>query len=266
MTSANGTPVAHHRRPSAAFPRVARGASPPKPEARAAPGARPAAALPLLAAALLLLGAATVAMAGEPRRLPDAPHELLPPARAERPEAAVPDSPRAACLAAARRAEAVHGLPEGLLVAIALAESGLHAHALSIDGQAHYPQHRAAARRLLLAARGRAVMAGCMQVNAGVHAREGADWPLDAERSADWAGGMLRRWYIETGSWSEAVRRWHGGPSGSTQRLRCRLRARLEVVAPGSALLQGGGCDRAEAARLRRNGEALLEVAEMPDR
>lgn len=231
----------------------------------AAPDARAAlaslAARLLLPVGLLLSGMAAAA----PPPAQEAPQEV--PASPSR-FVAAPLSPRAECLAAARRAEGAHGLPRGLLVAIALSESGLHAHALSIRGRAHYPQDRATARRLLLAATGSgaAVMAGCMQVNAGVHARGGADWPLDAARSADWAGGRLRRWHAETGSWTEAVRRWHGGSPAEAGRLACRVRARLEVVAPGSPLLRGHGCNGVEAARLRRNGEALLEVAEMPER
>jgi hypothetical protein len=194
-------------------------------------------------------------------RLPDAPLELLPP------PAAVTGprlNPQAACLAAARRAEAVHGLPDGLLVAIALSESGLHAHALNIGGRAYFPQDLAAARALLLSAGpGRSVMAGCVQVNARVHAR-GADWPLDPVRSADWAGGLLRRWYTETGSWAEALRRWHGGSPASTRRVMCRVRAKLEVTAPESDLLQDQGCSAGEIARVRRSGATLLEVAEAP--
>ena len=197
-------------------------------------------------------------------RLRDAPQELLPPARGH--TATGTAGPRAACLAAARRAEHVHGLPDGLLVAIALSESGLHAHALSIGGQAHYPDDLATARAMLLAGMARtSTMAGCVQVNARVHAR-GADWPLDAERSADWAGGMLRRWHTEFGSWEVALHRWHGGSAASTRRVLCRVRAKLEVTAPGSAVLRDQGCSSVEEARLRRTGETLLEVAEMPGR
>jgi hypothetical protein len=172
--------------------------------------------------------------------------------------------PRGACLAAARRAERVHGLPEGLLVAIALSESGLHAHALSIQGRAHFPQDAATARHLLHSAPARSsVMAGCVQVNARVHAR-GSDWPLDPVRSADWAGGILRRWKQETGTWTEALRRWHGGSARSTHGVLCRVRAKLEVTAPGSPVLADYACSETMTARLRRNGVALLEVAEMP--
>lgn len=201
------------------------------------------------------------AEAGAQPRLPDAPQDLLPAANPYRRAGADALPPRAACLAAARRAEGVHGLPEGLMVAIALSESGLHAYALNIGGRAHFPEDGATARALLARAGGRSVMAGCVQVNAGVHAR-GSDWPLDAERAADWAGGLLRRWYRETGSWTTALARWHGGSPASTRRVLCRVRAKLEVTAPGSDVLGNPGCSGTEIARVRRSGATLLEIAE----
>lgn len=197
-------------------------------------------------------------------RLPDAPQELLPAPRLMNAFQTEPvqASPRAACLAAARRAERIHGLPEGLMVAIALSESGLHAHALNINGRSYFPESPAAARAMLAAAPGRAsVMAGCVQVNARVHARQ-SDWPLDAERAADWAGGLLRRWYAETGNWTTALARWHGGSPASTRRVLCRIRAKLDVTAPGSPVLADTGCAGSMAARDRQNGAALLNVAE----
>ncbi|MDO9706753.1 transglycosylase [Paracraurococcus lichenis] len=199
--------------------------------------------------------------------LPDAPMDLLPPPRLTPAFqlAPAPLPPRAACLAAARRAERIHGLPDGLLVAIAMSESGLHAHALNIGGRTAFPESAEEARALLAAApQSAAVMAGCVQVNARVHAR-GSDWPLDAERSADWAGGLLRRWAVETGSWTTALARWHGGSPASTRRVLCRVRAKLEVTSPGSPVLADAGC-AGSLARDRRNGEALLSVAEMPAR
>ena len=278
MTSANGTPAGNFRRPSAVFPRIARGALPSGDTTCTAMAAR--AFFAGLLATGLLLSALSGKAAAAPQdsaatrrpaasapapRLPDAPMELLPAPRPPAELARDQGSPRAACLAAARRAEQVHGLPPGLLVAIALSESGLHAHALSIGGRAHYPEDLAAARQLLRqAGTGRSVMAGCVQVNAQVHAR-GSDWPLDPVRSTDWAGGILRRWYMETGTWDEALRRWHGGSAASTQRVMCRVRAKLEVTAPGSGLLRTGGCSDAETVQARRNGLALLEVAEMRD-
>ena len=194
-------------------------------------------------------------------RLRDAPQELIPVLGPDLRSGLANASPRAACLEATRRAERIHDVPTGLLTAIALSESGLHAHALSIGGRAHYPETRDEARSLLAAAGGRSVMAGCVQVNAGVHAR-GSDWPLDPMRSADWAGGMMARWARENGSWPEALRRWHGGSPASTQRLVCRVRAKLDVTNPASDLFDGYNCGGSSSASLRRNGAMHLATAE----
>jgi hypothetical protein len=171
-------------------------------------------------------------------------------------------SPRGACLEAAREAERKHGLPDGLLVGIALNESGLHAHALSIRGRAFYPDTREEAVRLLRAAGGRA-MAGCVQVNAGVHARGGQDWPLDPWRATDWAAGYLRQHFETLGSWDLAVVRWHGGSPRQVTRLVCRVRSKIDVVAPDSTLFtQRCAGTQTQMAAFRRNGAALLELAE----
>lgn len=195
----------------------------------------------------------------EAPRLRDAPRELLP--------AFDPDlrgstrGPRAACLLATRRAEDIHGLPRGLLTAIALSESGLHAHALSIGGQPHYPAELDEARRLLRQGRG-AVMAGCLQVNARVHAR-GEEWPLDPFTAADWAGGMLARWAREhPGGWTEALRRWHGASPANTRAVVCRVRAKLEVTNPASDLFRAMRCGEAQAQRLRQDAATHLHAAE----
>jgi hypothetical protein len=197
-------------------------------------------------------------------RMRDAPQELIPVMAAN--QAPVSLSPRAACLAATQRAEEVHGMPRGLLTAIALAESGLHAYALSIGGRPHFPDTASEARALVEAAPPRrSIMAGCVQVNARVHARN-SHWPLDPYAAADWAGGIMARWHRETGSWAEALRRWHGGSPASTQRLVCRVRAKLDVTSPGSDLFRDWNCDSTNAERVRRNGAIHLATAERQGR
>lgn len=171
--------------------------------------------------------------------------------------------PRGACLHAAQAAERNYAIPQGLLVAMAVSESGLHAYALSISGRAHFPNDLATARRLLAGGRGRSVMAGCMQVNAGVHAR-GQEWPLDPVRSSDWAAAELRRHYDSTGTWANALRRWHGGTPSSDQRVVCRVRGTMQATAPGSGLFGRERCGAAETARLGDESFDLIELAEAP--
>jgi len=192
----------------------------------------------------------------------DAPQELVPVLVADMRSEGVQVSPRAACLLATQRAERVHGLPTGLLTAVALAESGLHAYALSIAGRAHFPATEEAARQLVNnAPASRSIMAGCVQVNARVHARN-SHWPLNPDASADWAGGMMARWARETGSWSIALRRWHGGSPASTQRLVCRVKAKMEVTSPGSDVFEDWSCASGNAERTRRNGAVHLATAQ----
>jgi hypothetical protein len=187
----------------------------------------------------------------------------LPPPVTQSPVARDASSPRAACLVAAREAEVTHGLPEGLLTAIALNESGLHAYALNLRGRAYFPETREEARRLLTSA-GTRGMAGCFQINAGVHVKRGEDWPLDPNQAADWAARYLVRHYENHGDWGRAVLRWHGAsPRQANNRIVCRVHSKLEVTAPGSTLF----ADRcrpgaSQWARVRRNGAAHLEVAE----
>jgi len=173
-------------------------------------------------------------------------------------------TPQAECLQAARAAEARHGLPHGLLVAIALAESGLHAYALNIGGRSYFAQDAATAKRLIASAPARAsIMAGCVQVNARVHAQH-ADWPLDARRATDWAARLLRGFYADNADWAEAIRRWNGAGGTSANGLVCRVRAKLQVVNPVTTILDGHGCRAAQTARVARDATALLEVAEAP--
>jgi len=195
-------------------------------------------------------------------RMRDAPQELIPVLATNAQSDAAQISPRAACLLATQNAERVHGLPAGFLTAIALAESGLHAYALSIGGRPHFPDTEEAARALVASASPRrSVMAGCVQVNARVHARN-SHWPLNPDISADWAGGMMARWAREMGSWPTALRRWHGGSPGSTQRLVCRVKAKLEVTSPGSDMFDDFTCAADNANRTRRNGAIHLASAQ----
>ncbi|SUE43306.1 transglycosylase SLT domain-containing protein [Roseomonas gilardii] len=195
------------------------------------------------------------------------PAESKPPRTERTKEAGSPSegSPRAACLSAAREAEARNGLPEGLLVAVALAESGLHAYALNIGGRSYFPDTPEAARRLVAGARpSQPIMAGCVQVNARVHAAR-SDWPLNPARATDWAARHLRAKYDGTGDWGDAIRAWNGGSPRTRDELVCRVQAKLQVTNPASRLLEREQCGT-RFARDRRSGEALLEVAEAGDR
>ncbi len=242
MTPAKSRPVPPHRRRSAAFPcNSARSAT-----------------------SLRVAGLAHRSRSSQPSRLAimafATAFALGAPTLVSRPAEAA--GPRSECLEAARAAEAAYDLPQGLLVSVALAESGLHAHALNIGGRSFYPESAVEARRLLASASaGQSVMAGCVQVNARVHA-PGSDWPLDPRRAANWAARHLRTQYERIGNWADAIRLWNGGAPASSNKLVCRVEAKLQVVNPGSTLLGRTGCGRGQMARVRNSGTTLLELAE----
>jgi hypothetical protein len=215
------------------------------------------------------LGAAPAEASGRPPAAPAAaaaetpPWAAVPTVPALTDEAVAPaGTPRAACLDALRTTEARYGLPPGLLVAIGLNESGLHAHALNVGGRASFPESRQEAERMLRAASGRGyVMAGCLQINARVHAR-GEVWPLDPWAAADWAAQFLRSNYDRTGDWAEVLRRWHGASPRNAATYVCRVRGKIEAVEPNSPVFADRNCGSTQLARLRRNGTAHLELAE----
>ena len=258
MTTANALPATPCRRHGAATSRaLARGARHLGSRLRRIRGLGRSRRLlsPFWAAAISgVLGLAACA----PARATQNPVPVVPVAHVDK-------SPRAACLEAAREAERDYGLPEGLLVGIALNESGLHANALNIGGRAYYPTTREEAARLIRGAGGRA-MVGCVQINFAVHARAGQDWPLDPYKATRWAANYLLQHYETYGDWSMALVRWHGGTVSQTTQLVCRVRSKIDVVAPDSHLFSER-CrgTQAQMASFRRNGQALLEMAEAAD-
>ncbi len=104
-------------------------------------------------------------------------------------------------------------------------------------------------------------MAGCLQINAGVHAR-GQTWPLDPRAAAEWAADFLRGHHQRSGDWVEVLRRWHGASPANAGTYVCRVRGKLEVVQPDSPIFANQRCAPAQMARLRQNGAAHLEIAE----
>jgi soluble lytic murein transglycosylase-like protein len=70
---------------------------------------------------------------------------------------------------------------------------------------------------------------GCNQVNWRVHARSFAspNDVLDPLQNARFAAEFLRSLYAETGSWADAVARYHSRNPERAARYRCRIAAAL---------------------------------------
>jgi soluble lytic murein transglycosylase-like protein len=110
-----------------------------------------------------------------------------------------------------------HGIPDGVLRAIGEIESNLNPMALNIGGRVYMPDSMEEARALLYhqGRPRRDSNIGCMQIHTGWHLDAVDGRPeqfLNADVNVDYAASLLRQLYEMTGSWPEAVGRYHTGP------------------------------------------------------
>ena len=130
----------------------------------------------------------------------------------------------------ARRAEAQHGIPSGLLQSITRVEAGRKtvtgefmpwAWTLNDAGEGLFFDSREAAMRHLEAAvavPGHSVDVGCMQVNTKWHMEgfHNLSDMLDPVQTADYAAGFLLDLHEAHQSWDDAVKHYHSSEPGRT--------------------------------------------------
>ncbi|MFD0857535.1 transglycosylase SLT domain-containing protein [Roseovarius aquimarinus] len=187
------------------------------------------------------------------------------------------------CEALAAEAATRHGLPGGLLRAIARTESGR-----SVGGQAiawpwtsnvrgkgyYYESREAALAHLgaLVAAGERHFDVGCMQLNYRWHGENFADLAqmIDPAQNTDYAARYLSELRRETGDWDMATRYYHSRDAGRGTAYLGRVQrvmARLGPRAPQSSMPFGAAASAPAAtsgpAPDRRffKGAALIELA-----
>lgn len=176
----------------------------------------------------------------------------------------------ARCVAAAHTAEAIVGLPDGLLIAVAVVESALHPYAVGSERDSRYPDTPAKAVQAArtLAPGARSVSGGCFQVNIGVHARNSPAWVFDPAQSAMFAARLLASLHDRHGDWSAALAAYHGAPprSGIGRAYACRVRAALAEAAPASvSAIRPGSCATGTAQAMRAKAATLLTMAGATD-
>ena len=159
------------------------------------------------------------------------------------------------CLSEARRAEAQHGIPEGLLQSITRVEAGRKtvtgefmpwAWTLNDRGEGLFFDSREQALEHLQAAvdiGDHSVDVGCMQVNTKWH-MEGflalSDM-LDPVQNADYAAGFLLDLHEAHQSWDDAVKHYHSAEPEKNVRYHSRVLAELEIfLAAGRAEASAG--------------------------
>lgn len=150
------------------------------------------------------------------------------------------DDPGAQCREAADLAAVRHGVPAGVLHAIALAESGMRRGGvfqpwpwtLNVEGQGfRFDDARAALAhaRSAMRAGARSVDLGCFQINHRWHGSAFASLEamLDPGVSADYAARFLRQLFAESGDWLTAVGHYHSRTAVHADRYRAQVEALL---------------------------------------
>lgn len=136
-------------------------------------------------------------------------------------------------------AERKYDLPQGLLLSIALVESGMggkpQPYALNLQGKSLMPQTISEARTHLRDGAGRLrknTMVGCMQISLSHHKDQfkPVDRILDPRSNVFYAARYLKRLHAETGSWKQAVARYQGGTRQQRMSYLCRIHDNLVAL------------------------------------
>jgi len=156
-------------------------------------------------------------------------------------------SPENDCLQATLLTERQAGLPRGLLLGIALVESGHdgrpHAAALrGRDGSSHWGSE---AWRQVRRGGLKHAHLGCMQLSVLWHGDQFPDQAamLDPARNVAYAAAYLQKLRGRKGSWRKAVLHYHGGKTAASAAYLCRVHAALVALdAPAAPLLRRRRC------------------------
>ena len=165
-------------------------------------------------------------------------------------------------------------IPNGLLLAISLVESGVDGvpqpNAVSLGIRTVQTHSRADAIRHIQAHASNAFV-GCMQLSVKHHraAFHSLEAMIEPKSNIWYAGHMLVRMHAETGSWSRAVARYQGGSRSQSHAYVCRVWNHLAELDWGSAKTleprRCGEMDPPEIAPKTRKAFQQAQVAANPE-
>lgn len=191
------------------------------------------------------------------------------------PLAAKPALAQESCVTHAVEAEQKLNIPSGLLVAIALVESGQdgapHPFAMSLQGRPYFARNVGDAAKHLRDTRGQLrsnTYVGCMQLSLASH--RGQFQPVERivepRDNVFYAGQLLVRFHGEEGNWKTALARYNGGSNRRGQAYVCKIWQHLsELDAQSAKLLASSRCEDTEtvsvAPKTRRSFRNAQQVA-----
>lgn len=136
-------------------------------------------------------------------------------------------------------AETQYQIPRGMLMSIALVESGKkgkpYPWAVNVGGKTVYSQDRAAAEKRIKDKKGglrRNAMVGCMQLSVFYHKKAFSQvgQMFKPEENVMYAARYLTKHYKRYGSWTTAIKRYHGGTRLQNRSYACKVRNRMESL------------------------------------
>ena len=154
----------------------------------------------------------------------------------------LPAAPSSACEREMAAAAAKYDVPLAVLYAVGLTESGqkssLQPLAMNIAGKAYYASDLSdALQKFATAQADGAVLIdiGCMQIDEHYH---GDQFPsvaamFDPHANVDYGARLLGKLFVQEGSWTLAVARYHAGPGNEPAQKEYVCRVMANMVASG---------------------------------
>ena len=146
------------------------------------------------------------------------------------------------CESAIAAAAAANDVPQDILMAIGMVESGLAPWVLNAEGTPYFLDNKADAVAQLTALQAEGIESidvGCMQINQRWHpdAFATAEDAFDPAKNADYAARFLRSLYgLSNQSWADAVAYYHSSAQRYQRPYLCAVAARLEEMGSPIAL------------------------------
>lgn len=154
------------------------------------------------------------------------------------------DDPSQLCLDAANRAAEASGVPQEVLLALALVETGRDDRPwpwtvnVAGDGRWFDTQAEAQAHAQAVLDEGRTNLdIGCFQLNIHWHSKAftSLEDMIDPVRNAGYAAEYLAQHYAQTGDWALAAARYHSATPEHAARYRARFEATLAAMTGGTS-------------------------------
>ncbi|CAK0762283.1 Lytic transglycosylase domain-containing protein [uncultured Gammaproteobacteria bacterium] len=176
------------------------------------------------------------------------------------------------CLDHLIQAENQNKIPRGLLVAIALIESGRNGvpqpHALSQGSHTTYANSSRVAAKMLRDRKGKLqpnMYVGCMQLSLYHHGKhfQPVEKIVDPAANVTYAARYLKRLRAERGGWSEALVAYAGATGERSHEYVCKVWRNLNELDTTSARKLHSNCDRSRSTQIAMRTRRAVQQAQV---